>query len=195
MPLKNLESFSIILATRSPRRHTLLAGLDLPFQVVLKDELEERFPEGLDPEQIALYLADLKARPYATEIDTPGVIVITADTIVCHDGKVLGKPLDSDHAVTMLKNLAGQKHLVVTGVSIQSLHRKVRFAETTSVWFRELSDQEIAYYVETYKPFDKAGAYGAQEWIGYMAIERIEGSYFNVMGLPVHRLYEELKQF
>ena len=185
--------YNLILASKSPRRHELLGGLDLPFEVIIH-EVDEIFPEGLPMEEIPVYLAKLKAEPFIKEVDAK-TIVITADTIVWIDGEVLGKPNDYDHAAEMLRKLSGKKHVVVTGVCLTSKEKQVTFSASTDVYFKDLSDEEINYYLENYHPYDKAGSYGVQEWIGYIAINRIEGSYFNVMGLPVQRLYEELTKF
>ncbi len=192
--LNNMQSkYKIILASKSPRRHELLAGLDLPFEVVIH-EVDEVFPGGLSMEEIPVYLAKLKAAPFLDELSAD-TLVITADTIVWIDGTVLGKPNDYDHAYAMLQQLSGKKHVVVTGVCLTSKDKQVAFSATTDVYFKDLKDSEIDYYLKNYQPYDKAGSYGVQEWIGYIAIERIEGSYFNVMGLPVQRLYEELIKF
>jgi septum formation protein len=191
--LDNLKEYKIILASKSPRRRQLLEGLNLPFEVIVR-EVEEVFPEELSMESIPVYLGKLKAEPFRKDMEAK-VLVITADTIVWIDGEVLGKPVDHPHAVEMLRKLSGRKHIVVTGVCLTSNEKQVTFSSVTEVHFKELSDAEIEYYLEIYHPYDKAGAYGVQEWIGYIAIDRIEGSYFNVMGLPVGRLYEELKKF
>jgi septum formation protein len=192
----NLKGYKIILASKSPRRKQLLEGLNLPFDVIVS-EVDEVFPENMDIEDIPVYLAKLKAEPFinAQKDGEDPLLVITADTIVWIDGEVLGKPLDHDHAYEMLEKLSGRKHIVVTGVCLTSAEKQVTFTSVTEVHFKELSDDEIEYYLDQYHPYDKAGAYGVQEWIGYIAIDRIEGSYFNVMGLPVGRLYEELKRF
>jgi len=188
-----ITDYKIILASKSPRRHELLAGLDLPFEVIIH-EVDEIFPEGLPMEEIPVYLAKLKAEPFYNELRSDK-LVITADTIVWIDGVVLGKPNDYEHAATMLRQLSGKKHVVVTGVCLTTKEKQVAFSATTDVYFKDLTDGEIDYYLKNYHPYDKAGSYGVQEWIGYIAIERIEGSYFNVMGLPVQRLYEELIKF
>ena len=171
----------------------MLGGLNLPFEVIVR-EVDEVFPEEMPMEEIPVYLAKLKAEPFLKEMEDK-VLVITADTIVWIDGEVLGKPVDHLHAVEMLRKLSGRIHIVVTGVCLTSTEKQVAFSSLTNVHFKELSDEEIEYYLDLYHPYDKAGAYGVQEWIGYIAIDRIEGSYFNVMGLPVGRLYEELKRF
>lgn len=190
---ENLKDYRILLASKSPRRKELLAGLNISFEVATL-EIDELFPEKLSMEEIPVFLAKLKAEPFKSEMDTR-TLVITADTIVWIDGEVLGKPLDHPHAVEMLRKLSGRKHTVVTGVVLTSRTKQVAFYFSTDVWFKELSDEEIEYYLALYHPYDKAGSYGVQEWIGYIAIDKIDGSYFNVMGLPVQRLYEELRQF
>lgn len=188
-----IVNYKIILASKSPRRHELLGGLDIAFEVVVH-EVDEIFPEGMAMEDIPVYLAKLKAVPFVDEVDLE-TIVITADTIVWIDGEVLGKPNDYEHAFEMLRKLSGKKHVVVTGVCLTSKEKQVTFSSTTDVYFKDLTDHEIDYYLKNYYPYDKAGSYGVQEWIGYIAINRIEGSYFNVMGLPVQQLYEELLRF
>ena len=188
-----LQDYKIILASKSPRRRELLKGLDLQFEVITH-EVDEIFPKQLPMEEIPVYLAKLKAEPFYPDLKED-TIVITADTIVWIDGEVLGKPNNEQHAIEMLKKLSGKKHTVVTGVCLTKKEKQTSFSSSTEVWFKNLTDKEIDYYLKNYHPYDKAGSYGVQEWIGYIAIERIEGSYFNVMGLPVHRLYEELSQF
>jgi septum formation protein len=188
-----IKDYKIILASKSPRRRELLAGLDLPFEVVIR-EVDEIFPDGLLMEEIPVYLAKLKAEPFYDDLDEE-TLVITADTIVWIDGMVLGKPNDYEHANKMLHHLSGQKHVVVTGVCLTTKKKQVTFSASTDVYFKNLKESEIDYYLKSYQPYDKAGSYGVQEWIGYIAIKRIEGSYFNVMGLPVQRLYEELLKF
>jgi len=188
-----LEDYKIILASKSPRRRQLLEGLNIPFEVVIH-EVDESFPAELPMEEIPVHLAKLKAEPFTDEL-SHDALVITADTIVWIEGTVLGKPNDYEHAAQMLRKLSGKKHVVVTGVCLTSKEKQVTFSASTDVYFKELSDSEIDYYLENYRPYDKAGSYGVQEWIGYIAITRIEGSYFNVMGLPVQRLYEELLKF
>lgn len=188
-----LEDYNVILASKSPRRRQLLDGLNIPFEVVIH-EVDEVFPEGLSLEEIPVYLAKLKAEPFTEEI-SHDALIITADTIVWVDDMVLGKPLDYEHAAAMLRQLSGKKHIVATGVCLTTKLKQVSFCDTTEVYFKELTDSEIKYYLDNYRPYDKAGSYGVQEWIGYIAITKIEGSYFNVMGLPVQRLYEELQNF
>ena len=170
----------------------MLAGLDLDFEVRTIDGIDESYPDTLGPEEIPLYIAREKANAYlATMADDE--LLITADTIVWASGKVLGKPKDAEEARAMLRALAGRWHQVITGVCVRSAGREETFAATTRVTFARLTEEEIEYYVRKYRPMDKAGSYGVQEWIGYIGVERIEGSYYNVMGLPVQRLYGVLK--
>lgn len=184
----------IVLASGSPRRKELLAGLGVEFEVRLMSGIDESYLPGLTPEETAETIARKKADAYRPTIKDDELL-ITADTIVCIDGKVLGKPHDEQEAIEMLKTLRGRTHQVVTGVTLSTTERTESFAAVSNVTFSQLTDEEIKYYVETFRPLDKAGAYGIQEWIGYIGVERIEGSYFNVMGLPVARLYQAMKQF
>lgn len=193
MVLENLRNYRIILASKSPRRQELLADLGIEFETEIH-EVDEVFPEGLPMEEIPQYLARLKAEPFVETLKE-NELVITSDTIVYVEGEVLGKPADYDEAVEMMNKLSGRRHEVVTGVCLTSKDKQVSFASVTDVFFKSLSRDEIDYYITHYKPYDKAGAYGIQEWIGYIGIERIEGSYFNVMGLPVQHLYEELRKW
>ena len=185
--------FSIILASKSPRRQELLRDLGLKFTVQSMD-IPEVFPEGLGMTEIPVYLAELKAEAFRPQLKD-NQLIITADTIVWLDGKVLNKPANYADGFRMLRDLSGKKHQVVTGVCLLSTEKKVSFYASTDVWFKELTDEEINYYLENYRPYDKAGAYGIQEWIGYIGIYHIEGSFFNVMGLPVQDLYEQLNAF
>lgn len=193
MKLNNLENYKLILASASPRRQQLMRELGLEFEVRPAD-LEESFPEQLGMTAIPEYLAQLKADAMKNSMK-PDEILITADTIVWKDDKVLGKPANHAEAFTMLKLLSGSQHQVITGMNIQSATKRISFHAVTEVWFEELSDEEINFYIEKYKPYDKAGAYGIQEWIGFVAIYKIEGSFYNVMGLPIHKLYQHLKAF
>jgi septum formation protein len=193
MVIDNLNNYRIILASHSPRRQQLLKELGLKFDVIIK-EYNELYPEGLDGEEIARYVATEKALTFKNEL-SDNEIVITADTIVWCNNKVLGKPLNSKDATRMLKEISGNTHEVITGVSILSLLKEVTFSVSTKVTFETLSDEEIDHYIKKFKPFDKAGAYGIQEWIGIIGCSHIEGSYFNVVGLPVQRLYAELQKF
>jgi len=193
MVLQNLLKYEIILASKSPRRQELLRDLGINFSVQSMDTPED-FPDGLGMTEVPVYLAELKAEAFRPILKN-NQLVITADTIVWLDGQVLNKPTDYADGFRMLKNLSGKKHQVLTGVCLLSTEKKVSFYASTDVWFKELSDEEIQFYLENYRPYDKAGAYGIQEWIGYIGIYHIEGSFFNVMGLPVQSLYEHLKAF
>jgi septum formation protein len=188
----NLKDYQIILASQSPRRHQMLKELGLDFEIRTK-EVEEIYPEDLEAEKVPVYLAELKAAAFEADLKEKD-LVITADTIVCVDDWILGKPKGRAEAVKMLKALSGRSHRVISGVCLTSQEKKVSFATTTHVHFKKLSDSEIDFYIDNYKPFDKAGAYGIQEWIGFIGIDGIEGSYFNVVGLPIQRLYLELKK-
>jgi septum formation protein len=189
-----LKAYDIILASASPRRKQLLHELGVSFRVQPKD-IEEHFDANLSPELVAEQLSELKALAFTKEELDEKTIIITADTIVTIDGVILGKPKDAAEAKEMLRQLSGRSHEVITGVTLRSATKMETFSVVTRVFFKELSEEETDYYITNFKPFDKAGAYGIQEWIGHIAIEYIEGSYFNVMGLPVHRLYEEIKNF
>ena len=179
----------IILASNSPRRRELLAGLDIDFEVRVKEDISED-PPHLSMEEIPQYISRVKSEAYSLE---PDELIITADTIVWTDNCVLGKPTSAIEAQKMLQRLSGKTHQVVTGVTLATTEWSTSFASVTDVTFASLSDEEIRYYVDRYAPMDKAGAYGVQEWIGYVGVTRLAGSYFNVMGLPVQRLYSELK--
>ncbi len=182
----------LILASSSPRRQYLMreAGYDF---TVEKPDVDESFPKELPVEQVAKYLASKKAEYFRVELHNE--IVITADTVVILDNTILNKPENRDEAISMLSRLSSRTHIVMTGVCILSAEREESFDDTTEVIFKKLSPAEIEFYVDTYKPFDKAGAYGAQDWIGMVAIEKIVGSYFNVMGLPMHKVYDHLKKW
>ena len=185
--------YRIVLASNSPRRRELLGGLGIPFEVKVLPNISESYPDTLPADETAEYIAREKGDVYKSRIDED-ILVITADTVVICDDEVLGKPTDAADARRMLYLLSGRTHHVVTGVCLTTASRQRSFSVRTEVTFKQLSDEEISYYVENYKPFDKAGAYGIQEWIGYIGVTGINGSYFNVMGLPVQRIYEELKQ-
>lgn len=191
--LSNLKGKKIILASKSPRRHELLRGLELDFEVRTKD-VDESFPDTLKAEKIPLYLAKIKADAFLPELKIDEVL-ITADTVVWIHDHVLNKAADKDEAIQMLSELSGNTHSVYTAVCISSIEKQLCFYDQTEVQFSELSPEEIEHYVDVYKPYDKAGSYGAQDWIGYVAIRSLKGSYFNVMGLPVDILYRELKNF
>ncbi len=193
MQLNNLKKHPLILASKSPRRQYLLNELGLQFEVRTK-EVDESFPANLKAQEIPLYLCKKKADAFNNEFNE-NTIVITADTIVWIDGQVLNKPENFDDAVRMLKLLSGKMHEVYTGVCLRSKEKTKSFYALTKVYFKTLSQEEIEYYINNYNPYDKAGSYGAQEWLGYIAIEKIEGTYFNVMGLPIKELYEELLAF
>lgn len=194
--LDNLKKYRILLCSKSPRRRELLRMLNVDFDIAPDIEVDETWPAGMVPEEVPLYLSALKARGYADAgLLTDGNMLITADTVVVCGGKVIGKPRSKAEAAEMLRFMADRAHTVVTGVSITTAGRQESFDVRTKVVFAPLSDSEIDYYVENYSPMDKAGAYGIQEWIGAAAVERIEGSFYNVMGLPVHQLYTQLKRF
>jgi septum formation protein len=193
MVIEELNKYRIILASRSPRRQQLLSELGLKFEVVVK-EWEEGFPGNLKAEEIALYVATQKAGYFKAGIKEDE-IVITADTIVWCNDMVLDKPVDLSAAGRILREISGNTHEVITGVALLSANRETSFYSSTKVTFEKLSDEEIDFYIQNFKPFDKAGAYGIQEWIGIAACSRIEGSYFNVMGLPVQQVYQELRKF
>jgi septum formation protein len=191
--LERLNKYDIILASASPRRSFLLKELGLKFKIVANNKFEESFPKQLKAEAIPLYLAKLKARSF-TSLLKEETLLITADTIVWLNDKLIGKPRNAE-AKKMLRRLSGKMHCVYTGVCITSLHKELAFTAESKVHFRHLTSGEIDYYIEKYKPFDKAGAYGIQEWIGYIGVDSLEGSYFNIMGLPVQKLYSALIRF
>jgi len=191
---QRLQDKKLILASQSPRRQFLMKELHLDFEVV-ETGVTETYPDGLTPVEIAEYLAGLKAASLVTASLDSNTVVITADTLVLLDGEILGKPTNHFHAVEMLQKLSGRRHEVITAVCLKSLHRQHIFHVISSVYFKELTREEIDYYIANFQPFDKAGGYGIQEWIGYVGISKIEGSFFNVMGLPVKELYEELLRF
>jgi len=188
----NLGDRKIILASQSPRRKELLSGLGVAFTVEVPN-VDEKYPSSLPPEEVPAFLAGIKADAFREKVGE-NEIVITADTIVIHEGQILEKPIDRKDAIQMLKKLSGSSHSVVTAVCIMTKDARNVFSDRSEVEFAALEDEEIAFYVDQYKPYDKAGAYGVQDWIGYIGIRRIEGSYFTVMGLPVHRVYEALKR-
>jgi len=194
MLLDQLTSYQVILASGSPRRKDLLEEMGLTFEVKTRPG-DESFPASMRVGEVAGYLSNQKAEIFAESGLTDRQLVITADTIVVVDEVILGKPANEAEAREMLERLSGKTHKVITGVTLMTAHKTHTFSVTTEVDKKKLSPDEIHYYVHQYQPFDKAGAYGIQEWIGHVATERIEGSYFNVMGLPTHRLYEELIQF
>ena len=184
----------IILASNSPRRRELLAGLDLDFEVKVIKGIDESYPETLAPDKVAQYIAAKKADAYVPAIHEDD-LAITPDTVGIVDNDILGKPHDESEAKAMLRRISGRSHQVVTGVCLVTKDKRREFSVSTDVTFRSLSESEIDYYVSHYRPFDKAGAYGIQEWIGYVGVTGLNGSYFNVMGLPVQRIYSELQHF
>ena len=188
-----MEKYKVILASNSPRRKELLSGLGIPYEVKTLPDIDESFPEGLEATQIPVYIARSKADAYRSVMEE-NELVITADTIVWLDGAALGKPVDEADARRMLRSMSGKAHSVFTGVTITTKEEQRCFVAQSDVVFAELTDEEIEYYVQKYRPMDKAGSYGVQEWIGYIGITGINGSYFNVMGLPVQRLYSELRK-
>lgn len=188
------DRYQIILASNSPRRKELLGGLDIPFKVRVLDGIDESYPQDLPTKDIAGYISQKKAAAYRQSI-AADELIITADTIVILGEKVMGKPKDAGEAKTMLHELSGKTHQVITGVCLTTREKQVCFSVKTDVTFKTLSDSEITYYIDHYHPFDKAGAYGIQEWIGHVGVTGMNGSYFNVMGLPVQRIYEALKDF
>lgn len=188
-----LENFHIILASNSPRRRELLSGLGLTYEVRTMPGIDESYPETLVGEQIPIHISSKKAEAYLSRLQANDLL-ITADTIVWLDGRVLGKPADEAEACQMLRALSGRTHQVITGVTLATTTFRKSFASVSQVTFAHLTDEEIDFYVTHYHPMDKAGSYGVQEWIGFIGVEHIEGSYFNVMGLPVQRLYRELKE-
>lgn len=189
-----LENYHIILASNSPRRRELLGGLDIDFEVKVLPDIEENYPADLPTPDIPVYIATEKADAYKN-LMAEHDLIITADTVVVLSDEVLGKPVDLDDARKMLRDLSGHTHQVITGVCLMTRQCQRSFSVTTDVTFKVLSDEEINYYVDHYQPLDKAGAYGIQEWIGYIGVTSLSGSYFNVMGLPVQRIYNELRQF
>ena len=187
-----LRKYNLILASGSPRRQELLKGLAIPFSIKTK-EIAEIYPKELEGAEISTFLSKLKANAF-TDLQKDDLI-ITADTIVWQNGKALMKPTDKTDAIKILQELSGNQHDVFTSVCLKSVSKTLVFSDVTKVFFKKLTNEEITYYIDQYQPYDKAGAYGAQDWIGYIAIEKLEGSYFNVMGLPVHKLYAALLEF
>ena len=190
--LDNRRKYNVVLASKSPRRKELLGMLDVPFEIRVKDGIDESYPADMPAVEVAEYLSRLKGKAYAEDI-RENEMVITADTIVILDGKIYGKPKNEDDAIDMLMQLQGQTHIVASGVCVATKEKIVSFTTTTEVTFAPLSREEATWYVGKYRPLDKAGAYGIQEWIGCAAVARIDGSFYNVMGLPVHQLYNVLK--
>ena len=194
MMLENLKSYNIILASKSPRRQELLKGIGVPFSIITKD-VDESFSANISPYDVAPYLSVKKAKAFEENELPENYMVITADTVVVVDDEILGKPKDAEEARQMLRLISGKRHSVITGVSIRTKDKIKTFSAMSKVLFDTLGEEEIDYYVNNFKPFDKAGAYGIQEWIGYIGVSSVEGSYFNVMGLPTQKLYKMLKNF
>ena len=186
--------YKIILASNSPRRQELLKGLDIEFTIKVLPDIDESYPEDMAKMDVAEYIAHKKSQAYQKHI-ADNELVITADTMVICGEEILGKPVDAADAARMLHLLSGRTHQVVTGVCLTTKNKQKKFSVITDVTFAPLTDEEIDFYIQNYKPFDKAGAYGIQEWIGYVGVRELRGSYFNVMGFPVHRIYQELKNF
>ena len=192
-PLENIQHYKIVLASNSPRRRELLSGLNLEYTVRVLPDINESYPDTLKGEEIPMYISREKAGAYRNSM-AEDELIITADTVVCINEKVLGKPRTQEEAKEMLRELSGKTHQVITGVCLMTCGLQRTFSATTQVTFDVLTEDEIEFYVEKFRPLDKAGAYGVQEWIGFVGVSRLEGSYFNVMGLPVQRLYQELKK-
>ena len=192
-PLENIQHYKIVLASNSPRRRELLSGLNLEYTVRVLPDIDESYPDTLKGEEIPMYISREKAEAYRNSM-AEDELIITADTVVCINEKVLGKPRTQEEAKEMLRELSGKTHQVITGVCLMTRDLQRTFSATTQVTFDVLTEDEIEFYVEKFRPLDKAGAYGVQEWIGFVGVSRLEGSYFNVMGLPVQRLYQELKK-
>lgn len=191
---EKLAPYRLLLASQSPRRRELMTGCAIPYELAPRYDCDECYPSALAAEEVPAYLSRLKSEAYPAPL-APNELLLTADTVVILEGEVLGKPADRADALRMLARLSGNRHTVTTGVTLRSTERTHTFSSRSDVWFRSLSEEEIVHYVDHYQPFDKAGAYGIQEWIGYAAIERIDGSFYNVMGLPIQRVYVELEQF
>lgn len=192
-PLENIQHYKIVLASNSPRRRELLSGLNLEYTARVLPDIDESYPDTLKGEEIPMYISREKAEAYRNSM-AEDELIITADTVVCINEKVLGKPQTLEEAKEMLRELSGKTHQVITGVCLMTRSLQRTFSATTQVTFDVLTEDEIEFYVEKFRPLDKAGAYGVQEWIGFVGVSRLEGSYFNVMGLPVQRLYQELKK-
>ena len=196
----DLHGKYVILASGSPRRRELLKGLDIDFEIDTNNNFKENFAEDTPFDEVPVLMSEGKSKGFHRPL-VPGEILITADTMVIlppegsRPGEILGKPRDREDACRMLRDLSGRRHHVTTAVTLRSTEKKETFTVTTEVWFKSLTEEEISYYIDTYKPFDKAGAYAIQEWIGHIGITRIEGSYFNVVGFPIQRVYEALQRF
>ena len=194
MMLENLKKYNIVLASKSPRRQELLKGVGVEFSVITKD-VDESYPSNMSVYDVAPYLSVKKAKAFNEDELPENYMVITADTVVIVDDEILGKPKDTEGAYEMLNKISGKKHSVITGVTIRTSDKVKTFSVVSKVSFETLDKEEIEYYVNNFKPYDKAGAYGIQEWIGYIGVNHVEGSYFNVMGLPTQKLYKMLKTF
>lgn len=192
--LENLNKYKIILGSQSPRRKELLKGIGIDFETRVK-EIDESFSETLKKQEIPVFLSQQKAAVFKNEIENENILLITCDTIVWINDNALNKPLDREDAIRMLKTLSGNMHEVFTGVTLSSKDKQISFFEETKVYFKNLSEEEIEFYIDQFKPFDKAGSYGVQEWMGFIGMRRIEGCFFNVMGLPLSKLYSELEKF
>ena len=194
MMLENLKKYNVVLASKSPRRQELLKGIGIDFSVITKD-VDESYPSNMSVYDVAPYLSVKKAKAFDEDELPENYMVITADTVVIVDDEILGKPKDTEGAYEMLNKISGKKHSVITGVTIRTSDKVKTFSVVSKVSFEILDNEEIEYYVNNFKPYDKAGAYGIQEWIGYIGVNHVEGSYFNVMGLPTQKLYKMLKTF
>ena len=194
MMLENLKKYNVVLASKSPRRQELLKGIGIDFSVITKD-VDESYPSNMSVYDVAPYLSVKKAKAFDEDELPENYMVITADTMVIVDDEILGKPKDTEGAYEMLNKISGKKHSVITGVTIRTSDKVKTFSVVSKVSFEILDNEEIEYYVNNFKPYDKAGAYGIQEWIGYIGVNHVEGSYFNVMGLPTQKLYKMLKTF
>ena len=194
MMLENLKKYNVVLASKSPRRQELLKGIGIDFSVITKD-VDESYPSNMSVYDVAPYLSVKKAKAFDEDELPENYMVITADTVVIVDDEILGKPKDTEGAYEMLNKISGKKHSVITGVTIRTSNKVKTFSVVSKVSFETLDKEEIEYYVNNFKPYDKAGAYGIQEWIGYIGVNHVEGSYFNVMGLPTQKLYKMLKTF
>ena len=189
-----ITNYKVLLASNSPRRKELLQGIDIDFEIKVLPDIDESYPATLPVEEVAEFIAEKKASSYTNNLKEDELL-ITADTVVILDGAIFGKPNNKEEANAMLNALSGKAHRVISGVCLATLEKQVSFSVTSEVLFSELSNEEIEYYINRYSPFDKAGSYGIQEWIGYIGVEHLSGSYFNIMGLPIQRLYRELKNF
>ncbi len=189
-----ITDYKVLLASNSPRREELLRGIDIDFEIKVLPDIDESYPTDMPNEEVAEYVALKKARSYTNSLKEDELI-ITADTVVLLDNKIYGKPTNKKEAKEMLQNLSGKTHCVISGVCLTSTAKQTSFSVASDVEFSTLTNQEIEYYINRYAPFDKAGSYGVQEWIGYIGVKHISGSYFNIMGLPIQRLYRELLSF